>query len=102
MHLRMRMHIEIMHTPKYTHMHKHILAQRFTDLDMHTSTHTHTHTHTCTFIFVFTTARDWLCGPLILEVSQYEATRLVAPLVARTPTLSPQLYGPSAVEVLTY
>ena len=53
------------------------------------------------FVLVFTTAGNWLCGSHNLGVSQQEATRLVAPLAAGTPALSPQLHGPlSAVGVL--
>ena len=60
-----------------------------------------THTHTLVLLLVFSTARNWLCGPHNLGVSQQEATRLVAPLAVGTPTSSPQLHGPlSAVGVL--
>ena len=60
----------------------------------------HTHAHTC-IVLEFTTARNWLCGPHNLGVSQQEAKRVVEPLAAGTPASSPQLHGPlSAVEVL--
>ena len=55
--------------------------------------------YTLVLVHVFTTARN--CPPIILGVSQQEATRPVALLATGTPTLSPQLHGPlSAVGVL--
>ena len=56
-------------------------------------THTHTHTHTHTLVLVFTTARTDYVVP-IQGVSQQELTRLVVPLAAGTPAVSPHLHGP--------
>ena len=55
-----------------------------------THTVTVTQTHTC---IVFATARTNYMAP-IQGVSQQEVTRLVVPLAAETPALSPQLHGP--------
>ena len=56
--------------------------------------HMHTRARICTLlVLVFTTARSGYVAP-IQGVSQQEVTRLVVPLAAGTPAISPHPHGP--------